>query len=102
MTPSQRSRGKYLFVVLAVFIFQVFIGGFTAHYTIEGQSLYGLDVSRWFPYALTRTWHVQSAVLWLATASLAAGPFLCPVTPGGNQKNRNMGRAHPGWARILV
>src|SRR3546814_164279 len=61
LTPSQRSLGKYLFVVLALFIFQVFIGGFTAHYTIEGQSFYGIDVSQWFPYALTRTWHVQSA-----------------------------------------
>src|SRR3546814_164280 len=79
LTPSQRSLGKYLFVVLALFIFQVFIGGFTAHYTIEGQSFYGIDVSQWFPYALTRTWHVQSAVLWIATAFLAAGLFLAPV-----------------------
>src|SRR3546814_9888491 len=28
LTPSQRSLGKYLFVVLALFIFPVFIGGF--------------------------------------------------------------------------
>src|SRR3546814_7615924 len=48
VTPSQRALGKYLFVVLALFIFQVFIGGFTAHYTIEGQSFYGIDVSQYF------------------------------------------------------
>ncbi|MGE3772114.1 MAG: nitric-oxide reductase large subunit, partial [Gammaproteobacteria bacterium] len=53
LTPSQRALGKYLFLVVALFVFQVFIGGFTAHYTVE-RSFYGLDLSQWFPYALTR------------------------------------------------
>lgn len=91
LTPSQKALGKYLFVVVALFVFQVFIGGFTAHYTIEGQSFYGIDVSQWFPYALTRTWHVQSAVLWIATAFLAAGLFLAPVIHGGDPKYQKLG-----------
>ena len=33
LTPSQRALGKYLFLVVALFVFQVFLGGFTAHYT---------------------------------------------------------------------
>ena len=37
LTSSQKALGKYLFVVLALFVFQALIGGFTAHYTIEGQ-----------------------------------------------------------------
>jgi nitric oxide reductase subunit B len=83
LTPSQRALGKYLFVVAALLIFQVFIGGFTAHYTVEGQEFYGIDVSQWFPYALTRTWHVQSALFWIATGFLAAGLFLTPLINGG-------------------
>lgn len=83
LTPSQRALGKYLFVVVALFVFQVFLGGFTAHYTIEGQSFYGIDVSQYFPYALTRTWHIQSAILWIATAFLAAGLYLVPLINGG-------------------
>lgn len=102
LTPSQRALGKYLFVVLALFVFQVFIGGFTAHYTIEGQSFYGIDVSQWFPYALTRTWHVQSAVLWIATAFLAAGLFLAPVIHGGDPKHQKLGVDLLFWALILV
>ncbi|PAL22289.1 nitric-oxide reductase large subunit [Sphingopyxis sp. GW247-27LB] len=102
LTPSQRALGKYLFVVLALFIFQVFIGGFTAHYTIEGQSFYGIDVSQYFPYALTRTWHVQSAVLWIATAFLAAGLFLAPVIHGGDPKHQKLGVDLLFWALILV
>ncbi|WP_374394464.1 nitric-oxide reductase large subunit [Sphingopyxis sp.] len=102
LTPSQRALGKYLFVVLALFVFQVFIGGFTAHYTIEGQSFYGIDVSQWFPYALTRTWHVQSAVLWIATAFLAAGLFLAPVIHGGDPKHQKLGVDLLFWALVLV
>ncbi|WP_428852838.1 nitric-oxide reductase large subunit [Imbroritus primus] len=102
LTPSQRALGKYLFVVAALFTFQVFIGGFTAHYTIEGQSFYGIDVSQWFPYALTRTWHIQSAVLWIATAFLAAGLFLAPVIHGGDPRHQKLGVDILFWALILV
>jgi nitric oxide reductase subunit B len=93
LTPSQRGLGKYLFLVVALFIFQVFIGGFTAHYTVEGQQFYGIDVSRWFPYALTRTWHIQAALFWIATGFLAAGLFLAPLINGGKD---------PRWQRLGV
>lgn len=83
LTPSQQALGKYLFVVVALLVFQVFIGGFTAHYTVEGQELYGVDVSQYFPYSLTRTWHIQSALFWIATGFLAAGLFLAPIINGG-------------------
>lgn len=83
LTPSQQALGKYLFIVVALLIFQVFIGGFTAHYTVEGQKFYGVDVSQWFPYSLTRTWHIQSALFWIATGFLAAGLFLAPIINGG-------------------
>ena len=83
LTPSQRALGKYLFIVVALLVFQVFVGGFTAHYTVEGQEFYGVDVSQWFPYALTRTWHIQSALFWIATGFLAAGLFLAPLINGG-------------------
>ena len=93
LTSSQRGLGKYLFLVVALFIFQVFIGGFTAHYTVEGQQFYGIDVSRWFPYALTRTWHIQAALFWIATGFLAAGLFLAPLINGGKD---------PKWQRLGV
>src|SRR3546814_16739979 len=102
LTASQRALGKYLFVVLALFVFQVFLGGFTAHYTIEGQSFYGIDVSQWFPYALTRTWPVQSAVLWIATAFLATGLFVAPVINGGAPKYQKLDENILFWALILV
>lgn len=103
LTASQRALGKYLFLVIALFVFQVFIGGLTAHYTTEGQSFYGIPLSRWFPYALTRTWHLQSALLWIATGFLTAGLFLAPVINGGKDpKFQKVGVDLLFWALILV
>ncbi len=65
LTPSQKALGKYVFLTVALFVVQVLLGGLTAHYTVEGQGFYGIDaalgfeMSDWFPYALTRTWHIN-------------------------------------------
>jgi nitric oxide reductase subunit B len=103
LTPSQRGLGKYLFLVVALFTFQVFIGGFTAHYTVEGQQFYGIDVSQWFPYALVRTWHIQAALFWIATGFLAAGLFLAPLINGGKDpKHQRLGVDILFWALVVV
>ncbi len=103
LTPSQRALGKYLFLVVALFVFQVFIGGFTAHYTIEGQHFYGIDVSQWFPYSLVRTWHIQAALFWIATGFLAAGLFLAPLIHGGKDpKFQKLGVDILFWALVAV
>jgi nitric oxide reductase subunit B len=51
LTPSQLALGKYLLVVVGLFTFQVFLGGFTAHYTVEGHGFYGIDTKNGFPTA---------------------------------------------------
>lgn len=83
LTPSQKALAKYGFLVVALFIFQVLIGGFVAHYTVEGQNFYGIPVADYLPYSLVRTWHIQSALFWIATAFLMAGLFLTPIINGG-------------------
>ena len=83
LTPSQRALGKYLFTVLALFVLQVTLGAVVAHYTVEGQEFYGIDISQYFPYSLVRTWHIQAALFWIAMAFLAGGLFLAPIINGG-------------------
>ncbi|MDO9072956.1 MAG: nitric-oxide reductase large subunit [Rubrivivax sp.] len=103
LTPSQRGLGKYLFLVVALFIFQIFVGAFTAHYTVEGQHFYGIDVSRWLPYALVRTWHIQAALFWIATGFLGAGLFLAPLINGGKDpKYQKLGVDILFWALVAV
>ena len=102
LTPSQRGLGKYLFLVVALFVFQVFIGGFTAHYTVE-RDFYGIDVSQWFPYSLMRTWHIQAALFWIATGFLAVGLFLAPIINGGKDpKFQKLGVDVLFWALVFV
>lgn len=103
LTPSQKALGKYLFVVVALFSFQVFLGGFTAHYTVEGDGFYGLNTTEWFPYTLVRTWHLQAAMFWIAVGFLAAGLFLAPIINGGKDpKFQKLGVDLLFWALILV
>jgi nitric oxide reductase subunit B len=63
ITPSMRAVAKYLVAVIGLFAVQVVLGALTAHYTVEGQSFFGLPLGKWLPYALTRTWHIQTG-LW--------------------------------------
>jgi len=91
VTPSMRATAKYFFVVTALFFTQVLLGIVTAHYAVEGQGLYGLPMAEYFPYAVTRTWHTQLAVLWIATAWLATGLYVAPLLGGREPKFQRLG-----------
>jgi len=90
-TPSMRAVGKYLAVVTLLFGVQVLLGALTAHYTVEGQAFYGLPLADWIPYSLSRTWHIQTGVFWIATAFLAAGLFLGPAVGGAEPRFQRLG-----------
>src|SRR3546814_11080695 len=77
---------------MALFLAQVLLGGLTAHYTIEGQHFYGIEISKLLPYSLARTWHLQLAIFWIATAFLSVGLFLAPIINGGKDpKHQRLG-----------
>ncbi len=103
LTPSQKALGKYLLLVVGLFSFQVLLGGATAHYTVEGQDFYGFPLSQWFPYSLLRTWHIQSALFWIASGFLTAGLFLAPIINGGKDpKLQKLGVDVLFWALVAV
>ena len=91
LTPSMRAVWKYLVVVIALFVVQVGLGAVTAHYTVEGQAFFGFPLADYLPYALTRTWHIQTAMFWIATAFLAAGLFLAPAIGGQEPRGQRLG-----------
>ena len=81
-TPSQRATVKYFFVVAALWVVQVALGAITAHYGVEGSGFYGIPLDRWLPYSVTRTWHLQIGLFWIATAWLATGLYIAPAVSG--------------------
>jgi nitric oxide reductase subunit B len=86
LTPSMRATSWFFLVVAALFALQVLLGIVTAHYAVEGQGLYGLPLTEYFPYSVTRTWHTQLAVLWIATAWLGTGLYVAPLLGGREPK----------------
>ena len=102
LTPSQKALGKYGLLVVALFVLQVFLGGFVAHYTVEGHAFYGIAVADWLPYALVRTWHIQSALFWIATAFLAAGLFLTPIINGGKDPKFQKLGVDNLWVALII
>ncbi len=91
LTPSMRATAKYFWLVLALFLVQILLGATTAHYQVEGQDFYGFALADVLPYSLTRTWHTQLAVLWIATAWLATGLYIGPAISGHEPKLQRLG-----------
>jgi nitric oxide reductase subunit B len=89
-TPSMLATAKYFWVVIALFLVQILLGAITAHYQVE-KDFYGVSISEWIPYSLTRTWHTQLAVLWIATAWLATGLYIAPAVSGHEPRFQRLG-----------
>jgi nitric oxide reductase subunit B len=91
LTPSQGATLKYFWVVAALIVVQILTGVITAHYGVEGGGFYGLKLADWLPYSVTRTWHIQTGLFWIATAWLAAGLFIGPLVSGVEPKGQRLG-----------
>lgn len=90
-TPSQKATIKYFWVVSALILLQMLLGVVTAHYGVEGDGFYGFPLSEWLPYSVTRTWHIQIGLFWIATAWLAAGLFIGPLVSEQEPKGQRLG-----------
>ncbi len=93
ISSSQRKTGKYFLVVMTLFVLQLFQGGLMAHYTVHPGEFYGFDwVANLIPYNWPKSWHLQLAVFWVATAWVGAALYLAPIA-GGRE---------PKWQGVLV
>ncbi|MCG9723459.1 nitric-oxide reductase large subunit [Shewanella sp. Isolate7] len=100
-TASQKAVGKYFVTAVGLFLLQVLLGGITAHYAVEGQNFYGIPLSEILPYSVTRTWHTQLAVFWIATAWLGTGLYIAPALSGYEPKFQRLG-VNVLWVALVV
>ncbi len=100
-TPSMRATTKYFITVVGLFLTQILLGAITAHYAVEGQDFYGIPIAQIVPYALTRTWHTQLGIFWIATAWLATGLYVAPMLSGHEPKFQRLG-VNVLWVALLV
>ncbi len=89
LAPAQRATAWYFLVVAGLFLLQGFLGGANAHYHVEPGGFYGFDLGRWLPYNLTRTWHVQLALFFVAASYLAMGIFIAPMIAGHEPRHQD-------------
>jgi len=102
VTPSMRATAKYFWVVTALFLSQVLLGIVTAHYAVDGQTFYGIPIGDYLPYAVSRTWHTQLAIFWIATAWLATGLYVAPLISGVEPKFQRFGVNFLFFSLLLI
>jgi nitric oxide reductase subunit B len=91
LTPSQWATGWFFAVVALLFLLQAALGGVIAHYRVEPGAFYGIDIAHLLPYNLARTWHLQLAIFWIATAWVGGGLFLAPWLGGREPRGQKSG-----------
>ena len=91
-TPTQRASLKFMAVAALLFLAQVLIGGGVAHYRAEPGDFFGIDLSAFLPSNLLRVWHVQLAILWIATAYVGGALFVAGM----------LGRNEPAGQRLAI
>ncbi len=101
-TPSQRATLKYFWIVSLLLLVQVIMGVVTAHYGVEGGAFYGIPLSDWLPYSISRTWHVQIAIFWIATSWLATGLYYAPAISGYEPRFQKLGVDFLFFALLVI
>lgn len=101
-TPSMKATRKYFFAVAGLILLQVGMGIITAHYAVEGQSLFGIPLAEVLPYVVSRTVHTQVGIFWIATAWLATGLYIAPLLGGREPKLQKLGVDVLFWALIAI
>ncbi|MGA9363712.1 MAG: cbb3-type cytochrome c oxidase subunit I [Bacteroidota bacterium] len=81
-TESQKATIKFFVLAVLLFLGQVLVGGGTAHFRADPHGFYGLDLAPLFSSQILRTWHLQLAIFWIATAYVAGGLLLAPALGG--------------------
>ena len=90
LTPTQKTCAWFFFIMAALFVVQTLLGGATEHYRADLQSFFGIDLGRFLPFNVVRTWHLQLALFWIVTSYLAAGIFLAPLIGGREPRRQNL------------
>ncbi len=91
-SAGQRALVKFFVVVALLFLAQTLVGAGVAHYRADPGSFYGFPLETIFPSNLLRTWHLQTAIFWIATAYVAAALFL----------GRSLRSDEPRWLATAV
>ena len=101
-TAGQKATVKYFLIVALLFLTQVMIGGALAHYRAEPGNFYGIDLAQYLPSNILRTWHLQLAIFWIATAYIAGGLLLASSLSQKEPRGHALGVHMLFWALVVL
>ncbi len=79
LSDAQRATLKYMAVASILLLAQTFFGAGVAHYRADPSTFFGIDLAAFSPSNLLRTWHLQSAIFWIATSYVAGALFVAEL-----------------------
>ena len=89
-TPTQRAMHKYFAVAAILFLFQVLAGFLTIADFVGLSARFGFEINELIPSTVSRAWHTQISILWIAVCWFAATiwvlPLICRPEPSGQLK----------------
>ncbi len=101
-SPAQRSTLKFFAVVTLLLLAQTLVGGAIAHYRADPNSFYGFDLASLLPTNLLRSWHLQTAIFWIATAYVGGGLFIAALIGKKDPKGQTTLSHILFWALVAV
>ncbi|ALC90163.1 nitric oxide reductase [Bacillus sp. FJAT-18017] len=103
VTASQVKTGKYFVIVMTLFFVQAMFGALLAHYYIEPDSFFGNKwIAEILPFNITKGFHLQLAIFWIATAWLGMGIYLAPLVGGHEPKKQGLLVDILFWALVVL
>ncbi|MDA7027939.1 nitric-oxide reductase large subunit [Bacillus sp. CLL-7-23] len=103
LTVSQVKTGKYFAVVSLLFFVQAMLGALLAHYYIEPDSFFGINwIRELLPFSISKGYHLQLAIFWIATSWLGMGIFMAPLVGGREPKKQGLLVDILFWALIFL
>ncbi len=78
-TPTQRATYKFFAVAAVLFLVQVLAGLLTISDFVNIFKPLGINLTEWLPMTITRAWHTQISVLWIAVCWFAATIWVLPL-----------------------
>ncbi len=78
-TPTQWACYKFFAVAAVLFAFQILAGLLAISDFIGLFTRWGIPLDRWLPVTVTRAWHTQISILWIAVCWFAATIWILPL-----------------------
>jgi len=83
-SPVQRATYKFFATAAALLVLQIVAGVLTVHDFIGLTTVNGFDLRTVLPITVTRSWHLQLALLWISACWIGASIFVLAAAGNGS------------------